>query len=147
MKEIDKDFFNSQLKVVELDLPYPPSCNTRMKIQRGKWILTPEARNYYENIRKTLILKRKNYQITQNLSLIIIRYCDNRKDIDNFLKCLLDALEKANFYKNDRQIKNLQIITRSKKGATEYLNLKFFIHKDTKLVNNEKEFIENVKKQ
>lgn len=148
MEEIDKDFLNSQLKVVELKLPYPPSCNTRMKIQKGKWILTPEARNYYENIRKALILTKKNYQIKQNISIIIIRYCNKKKDIDNFLKCLFDALEKAEFYKNDRQIKNLQIITRDiNKGKNEYLNLKFIIHEDTQLLNNEREFREFVEKQ
>lgn len=42
---------------------------------------------------------------------------DRRRDIDNVLKALLDALEKGGLYENDNQIRKLTIEDSGQKGG------------------------------
>lgn len=93
-------------------LPYPPSVNTywrhRVFGRRPIVYVTDAGIQYREAVKNTIKLAEP---ITGNLSVTVYLYPpDKRKrDIDNPLKALLDAMTHAGAWADDSQIKQLRV--------------------------------------
>lgn len=90
-------------------LPFPPSANRYWRHNRGRTHLSSEARAY-----RALIAKEVSHSCTfgeARLDVSIVAYPPDkrRRDLDNMLKQLLDALQFAGAYCDDSQIDRLSI--------------------------------------
>jgi len=92
--------------MISISLPYPPSINNYWS--HGRTHLKAVGKNYRK---KVISLCGNSNPIEGALKVVIEMYPpDNRRrDIDNILKALLDALEHAKVYENDYQISDLHI--------------------------------------
>ena len=91
--------------MIKLEFPYPPSANHAYSYVHGRPVLTQEARAYRHAVRKIIV----NQQFKPLLGPIAIRIDINppdnrRRDIDNCLKSLFDALQHAGAFWDDNQI-------------------------------------------
>ena len=90
-------------------LPYPPTVNHYFKRGRGGHVyLSREAVTFREEVAKRLE-GGPSMPILGPLHLTIEVYPpDKRKrDLDNVLKCLLDACQHGGLYKDDAQVKEI----------------------------------------
>lgn len=99
-------------------LPYPPSANhyrrfgTRVSRKTGKpftsLFLTKKGKEYRESVKRRL---RGVVALDGPLAIEITTHPPDglRRDIDNVLKCLLDAMQHAGVYEDDNQIARLLI--------------------------------------
>lgn len=97
-------------KLIQLTLPYPPSVNRAYRTVSGRVILSKVGREYRESVRAALGLR--GYILTNGrLAVSISMHApDNRKrDVDNVLKCALDALTHAGIWDDDSQIDRLLV--------------------------------------
>lgn len=94
-----------------LELPYPPTINHYFG-QRGKIrFLTAKGRKFREEVLQIVKENKLDNDVDAPLKLYVA-FCppDRRKrDIDNPLKPLLDALEHADVYTNDVNIVELHV--------------------------------------
>lgn len=97
--------------MIELKMPWPPSANRYWRYIPGRVLISKEAREYKRSIK---ILSRfwKLKVITGRLR-VFIKVCppDKRvRDLDNYQKITLDALQGAYIFENDSQIDDLHTI-------------------------------------
>lgn len=95
-------------------LPFPPSVNTyyRHIPRRGGVLISAKGRDYRRDVCNFALPFRVNHKpLTGRLSLTIeLTPPDRRKrDIDNYLKSLLDALTHAEIWQDDSQIYELVV--------------------------------------
>ena len=105
--------------MIQLFLPYPCSVNHYWG-QSGKHRFIGKKGKEFRMAVSEACLDADVKAIDGRLSVHIALFPpDNRKrDIDNILKSLLDALEHAGCYENDSQIDELHVIRReAKKGG------------------------------
>lgn len=93
-----------------LILPWPPTINHCHIFRRGRKILTDKANDFIWEV-KTLIPKGHK-ALTGKIKIMIHAYPpDKRKrDIDNVIKILQDALERGGVFVNDNQVCDLHIL-------------------------------------
>lgn len=99
-----------------LELPYPPSINHYWRhTLRGHVYISQEGKSYIKRVSQIVMLKRIE-MLEGDLSLSVDVYPpDNRKrDLDNVLKALLDAMQKANVYADDNQICKIHVMRMKK---------------------------------
>lgn len=101
--------------MINLTLPWPPSVNSYWRhctLKRATRVLiSAEGREYRRNVAKLVGLEAGRSALAGRLEVSIVA-CppDNRKrDLDNLLKSLLDALAHAGVYADDGQIDRLSI--------------------------------------
>lgn len=87
---------------MKLVLPYPPSVNHYWRHARGRHYVSDEGKAY----RKAVADVAPRRKLTGRLEVVIdVLPPDRRKrDLDNVLKALLDALAHAGTYEDDSQI-------------------------------------------
>ena len=96
-----------------LTLPYPPSVNTYYTTVAGRRVLSAKGRQYKELVwaetRGSLC-----FPACVRLSVSIALYPPDkrRRDLDNTLKSLLDALTAASVWADDSQIDELTVTRR-----------------------------------
>jgi len=97
--------------MIELNLPFPPSINNYYQRNRNGGVRIGKAGVLFRAQVKMLIPSKLRTFSTYAVSVEIDVYPpDKRKrDLDNILKALLDAMEHAGIYKNDSQICRLLI--------------------------------------
>lgn len=97
-------------KCLELFLPYPPSVNTYWGFHGHRRFLTKKALLFKELVNKEISNTPTRFG-GEYLSITLWLYPpDKRKrDIDNPVKPLLDALVSAGLFDDDSQIKELTI--------------------------------------
>ena len=100
----------------EITLPFPPSTNTYWRsIGRGRVIISKRGREYREEVVYACIVERGDINpapMEGRLMVTIEAFAPDkrRRDLDNMLKAVLDALEHAKIYENDSQIDDLRIV-------------------------------------
>jgi len=97
--------------MTELTLPYPPSINHYyVRTPKGGFCVGPEGMAYRRAVR-VIVLAEKCPTIEGPLRLAIRLFPpdERRRDIDNPLKCLLDALEHGGAFPDDSAIRALLV--------------------------------------
>ncbi len=95
---------------LRLDLPYPPSVNHYYRRVGNRTLISREGRVYRKRV--CLALKdRVSQAITGPLRVRIDVHPPDRRrrDLDNAMKALLDALQHGGAYEDDSQIDHLDI--------------------------------------
>ena len=112
--------------MLTIELPFPVSANSYWQIAGRRLIKTKRARAYIaEGVLYWLNAKRlgaKSYEKNETLALAIAVHYPVKSgpdgDIDNLVKVLIDAMETAGIYQNDRQIRFVQISREEAKDKT-----------------------------
>lgn len=93
-----------------LILPLPPSLNHYWRsIGRGRVLVSAEGRLFRQRC-KLLAIGQKARYLTGDVEVRgTVYFKDRRRDLDNALKALLDALGDGVCYANDRQVARIDI--------------------------------------
>ena len=101
---------------ITIDLPWPPTANRYWRNVQGRMVLSREGRRYREAVDGLVWrhLQQEGEQIgfgESDLEVTIEAYPPDRRrrDLDNILKPLLDALQHAGLFADDSQIVSLRI--------------------------------------
>ena len=98
------------LPILDVELPYPPSTNHYWRQFRGRAIISREGRLYRQRVHDILLAKIDRPADGPLTCTIALRPPDRRRrDLDNTLKPMLDALQHASVYEDDSQIKDLRV--------------------------------------
>lgn len=110
--------------MIELILPYPPSVNHYKRV--GRTITTKTGKKFQSRVDSPLT-KRFYYEVfmiarqktqlgfqgaTISLEIDVFPPDKRKRDLDNILKVLIDALQKANLFDDDSQIARLLVTRR-----------------------------------
>jgi crossover junction endodeoxyribonuclease RusA len=105
--------------MINLILPYPPSVNHYWGVSGKQRFIGKKGKEFRQAVAEACLdaQKFKRWMGAWQCACCPIWPPDNRKrDVDNTLKPLLDAMEHAGVYENDSQIDELHII---RQGAHE----------------------------
>jgi crossover junction endodeoxyribonuclease RusA len=94
-------------------LPYPDSVNSHYRrAAHGQVKLTQKGAAYRENVVAAIWSVGPINTMTGRVKVTCKVWAPDRRkrDLDNLLKALLDAMEAAKVYKNDAQIDDLRIV-------------------------------------
>lgn len=96
--------------MIAIQLPYPPSVNHYWRRVGARTLISREGRRYRSHVASILALRRIR-PIPGSLDVRITVYPPDRRrrDLDNTMKALLDALEYGDAYGDDFQIDHLDI--------------------------------------
>ena len=109
-----------------LNLPVPPSINSYWKPHRGGGIYkTQEAKRYSQGIANRLYAEGMRPlvgDVRVDIDWFRVPARKGPRDIDNILKCLLDALEGI-AYRNDSQVTQIRATKHPPRGPTSFIEL------------------------
>ena len=112
---------------IRLKLPYPPSVNHYWKHGRGRAWIGEKGQKYRKDVRNILLIDGFDpYKpITGNIKIDVYMYPPDRRkrDADNIIKAVFDALQHAGLYKDDYQITGFAV-TRLERVAGGYLDVR-----------------------
>lgn len=93
-----------------IELPYPPSVNHYWRRVGARTLISSEGRRYRSRVASILALRRVR-PIPGALDVRVRVHPPDRRrrDLDNAMKALLDALEHGGAYADDFQIDHLDI--------------------------------------
>lgn len=98
---------------ISLVLPFPPSVNACWRNVNGRTLISEKGRKFRGSAIVAIYeqLKRKPIAITQPVSVKVKMYppTNHKRDIDNYLKAPFDALTHANIWKDDDQVKKVEM--------------------------------------
>jgi len=104
---------------MELELPMPPSINHYYRsIGRGRVVVSRAGRDYRKVV-CALVLAARVQPLGKSLLAVSLKlYVPDRRrrDLDNVLKPVLDALQYAGVYVDDNQIVELRISKELRRG-------------------------------
>lgn len=108
---------------LHLVLPYPPSINSYYgRTRTGQVYIKEKGRDYRKHLVET-INSLETFSERIQLEVLLFPPDRRRRDLDNILKCLLDALTHSKVYEDDSQI-DVLIVKRKdiiKNGKCEVL--------------------------
>ena len=92
-------------------LPYPPSVNTYWRQFNGRTILSQAGRDYKVEVLAVIVNERipKFGESRLAVKLVLRPRDKRRRDLDNSIKSVLDALENSGVFVNDFQVDYLEI--------------------------------------
>ena len=102
-------------KVLQLELPYPPTGNRLWRRFRGRQVLSPEARQYQEQVAGLWWELRIREGLPGigpqpcRLEMLVHPPDNRRRDLDNIPKPVIDSLKKAGIMEDDAQVKELSL--------------------------------------
>lgn len=104
MKDLDLELH----PIIQLQLPWPPTVNNYYSVARGRKILSKAGRDFK---RRCQLQGFEPLNLTQDISLFLyyVPPDKRRRDIDNLSKAVLDALTDNQVYKDDSQVKHLEM--------------------------------------
>lgn len=96
--------------MLELELPYPPSINHYWRRMRNRTVISKEGKQFRADV-VALLNAGKTRPIAGPLKVEVELFPPDRRrrDVDNTLKSLLDALQHGGAYEDDGQIDDLRI--------------------------------------
>lgn len=98
---------------ISLVLPFPPSVNACWRNVNGRTLISEKGRKFRRSAIVAIYeqLKRKPIAITEPVSVKVKMYppTNHKRDIDNYLKAPFDALTHANIWKDDDQVKRVEM--------------------------------------
>jgi crossover junction endodeoxyribonuclease RusA len=105
---------------IDLSLPWPPSVNTywrhptRGKLA-GRHLISEEGRAYRDRVQAEVLSQARGQRIDGKLAVHIAAHPPDRRrrDLDNVLKALLDALTHTGIWADDSDIDDLRIVRAS----------------------------------
>lgn len=106
-----------EMTTLKFILSYPPSTNTYWRHVENKVLISKAGREYRANVAIDVFLGRakecsvgKPLQGRLRFEMKLMPPDNRRRDLDNTLKALLDALQHANVYEDDSQIDELHVV-------------------------------------
>jgi crossover junction endodeoxyribonuclease RusA len=101
---------------MRLLLPWPPSVNHYYRHARGKVLISEAGKHYRKAVADYVMVHRLAALLPDRLAVFVRLHAPTRQkyDIDNRLKALLDAMEKAGVYQNDEQIDRITVVRRDR---------------------------------
>jgi Holliday junction resolvase RusA-like endonuclease len=98
---------------MEIELPYPPSINHYWRRVGPRTLISREGRRFRQRV-MALLAARGVEPLVGDLAVEVEVYPPDRRrrDLDNCLKSLLDALQHGGAYADDSQIVRLEVIRR-----------------------------------
>lgn len=97
---------------MNLTLSYPTvSGNGLWRHAKGRHYINPKAKAYYDLIAWELLSQKANLKLSIPLQVSVKLYPpDNRKrDLENLIKVLHDALTKGNLWIDDSQVRKMTV--------------------------------------
>jgi crossover junction endodeoxyribonuclease RusA len=96
---------------MQIELPWSPTVNTYWRTARGRTYISAKGKAYREEVIARVQALDLPKPLEGRLTVHIWAYPPDkrRRDLDNLLKALLDALEHAGMYLDDNQIDDLRI--------------------------------------
>lgn len=103
---------------MKLTLPFPPSVNSYWRAPNkgplaGRHLISASGRTFRSNAAAAVIeqLRRIPKPFSAELSVNVVLFPPNRarRDLDNYLKALFDALTHSNVWEDDSQIKHMEV--------------------------------------
>ena len=96
--------------MLDLELPYPPSVNHYFRMVGRRVLISREGRAFRGRVCSTLAaLGVRPFEGPLAVQIEIYPPDNRRRDVDNTLKSLLDALQHGGAYRDDNQIVCLAI--------------------------------------
>ncbi|MEX9908558.1 RusA family crossover junction endodeoxyribonuclease [Providencia rettgeri] len=96
-------------KSITFILPFPPSVNACWRNINGKTLISAEGRKFRTNAIAAIYeqLRKIPVTITDSVAVKVKMYppTGHRRDIDNYLKAVFDALTHAGVWEDDSQVK------------------------------------------
>ena len=129
--------------MMKVKLPWPPTVNTYYTVARGRKILSKRGREYKtETVKMLTALKCMGEagefgDVLVRMTIEAFPPDKRRRDLDNILKALKDAMTDANIYDDDNQVKELHLYMRenTKPG---YVTIEINAINDEELTNHYK---------
>lgn len=92
-------------------LPWPPTVNKYWRNVKGRTIISELGREYKREVAWMIKAAGMDAHLQGPLAVTITLHPPNRRkrDIDNTLKALLDAMQEAGVYEDDSQIKEMHV--------------------------------------
>ncbi len=104
------------MTTIRIDLPWPPSVNRYWRhTKQGNTFVTKEGKAYRDEagwLARRAMTGRRAFACLVALHLEAYPPDFRARDLDNTLKAMLDALERAGVYDNDYQVADLRIVRR-----------------------------------
>lgn len=98
---------------ISLVLPFPPSVNACWRNVNGRTLISEKGRKFRGSAIVAIYeqLRRKPIAITEPVTVKVKMYppTNHKRDIDNYLKAPFDALTHANIWKDDDQVKRVEM--------------------------------------
>ena len=114
------------IDTINLRLPYPPSINHYYVRTKKGMAIKPEGVWYRQQVGFLVAIAKlpRKFLGNEKVQVTIHAFTPDRipRDVDNILKCLLDALTDAHVWGNDKQVYDLHITKdydTQKKGYVE----------------------------
>ncbi|UZX16542.1 RusA family crossover junction endodeoxyribonuclease [Thermus sp. PS18] len=102
---------------LDITFPWPPSVNHYWAARGNGRYLSPQAKAWHKEA--WALLKAQRVRFTGEVAVYLMAYPPDRRrrDLDNILKAVLDALVKAQVLEDDHQVAELHLVRRPPLGG------------------------------